>query len=98
MPPRCRDPCGRRRDRRWRGEQRSCVKSLAQQGLQFVAIEVAETETIERAAAIREILAADRAAEGEKGKCQRRCDSSQFSDRNQKCQAEAQIFSHVAMF
>ena len=48
------------------GERRSSVKTLAQQGLQFVAIEVAETEACQRAPALHEILAADRAADGEK--------------------------------
>jgi hypothetical protein len=42
------------------------LKTLAQQGLQFVAVEVAETETCQGAPACQEILAADRAANGEK--------------------------------
>ncbi len=52
----------------------------------------------QRAAACHEILAADRAADGQKGSCQRRRDPGQFRHRNQQRQAEAQILPHVAMF
>src|SRR5712664_3237588 len=96
MPPQCRGPCGPRRDRLWRGEC-SSVKTLAQQGLQFVAVEVAETETCERTPAFHEILPADRAADSQKSFRQRRSNPGQFSNQNQKRQAEAQIFPHVAM-
>ena len=58
---------------------------------------VAETKTCQGASAPHEVLAADRAADGEKGLRQRRCNSGQLSDRNQKRQAEPQIFPHIAM-
>src|SRR6266571_8303906 len=96
MPPQCRDPCGRRRDRRsLRG--RSSAKALAQQGLQLLAVEIAETETFEGASLIHEILAADRRADRQKSFRQRRYNPGQLSNRNQKRQAKVQILPHVAM-
>ena len=73
------------------------AKSFAQQRLQLVAVEIAETEARQRASALHKILAADRAADGEKRFRQRRRDAGQFGDRNQKRQAEPQILPHVAM-
>src|SRR6266516_8104086 len=96
MPPQCRDPCDRRRDRRsWRG--RSSAKALAQQGLQLLAVEVAKTETYEGASLLHEIRPADRPADRQKGFRQRRYNPGQLSNRNQKRQAKVQILPHVAM-
>src|SRR6202140_1774908 len=96
MPPQCRDPCGRRRDRRSWGEW-SLAKALAQQGLQLLAVEVAEPETCEGASLFHEILAADRPSDSQKSFRQRRCNAGQLSSRDQKRQAKAQIFPHIAM-
>ena len=46
---------------------------------------------------LHEILAADRAADREKGLCQRRRDAGEFRDRDQQRQAEPQILAHVAV-
>src|SRR6185312_3609214 len=91
-------PCGRRRDRRSWGELWSSLKAFAQQGLQLIAVEAAETEAFERAPVFHEILAADRATDGEKRFRQRRRNAGKFSHRNHERQAEAQILAHVAMF
>jgi hypothetical protein len=56
----------------------SSAKALAQQHLQAIAIEIAKAEAHECPPTFHEILAADRAADGEKGFCQRRCDTRQF--------------------
>ncbi len=44
-----------------------------------------------------EVLAADRAADGEKSPRQRRCNAGQVRHRDQQRQAETQILAHVAM-
>ena len=51
----------------------------------------------QRAAALREILAADRAADRQKRLRQRRRDAGQFGDRDQERQPKPQILAHVAM-
>ena len=60
------------------------LKTLAQQRLQLVAIEMAEPERRQRAPALQKILAADGAADGEERKRQRRRHPGEFGDRHEK--------------
>src|ERR1700730_19232965 len=58
---------------------------------------MAETEICQRTPALHKILAADGTTDGEKRECQGRRNPRQFSDRNQKRKAEAQILPHIAV-
>ena len=65
--------------------------------LQRRAVEAAEAQRGKRASGLHEILAADRAADGEKGPRQRRRHAGELGDRDQEGQADARILQHVAV-
>src|SRR5882724_4966529 len=98
MRLRCRGPCGRHRDKRWRDGERSLAETLAKQGLQFGAMKAAKAEVRQRAAVVRKILPADRAANSKESFGQWRGDPREFSDRGQKRQTQPQILPHITVF
>ena len=65
-------------------DSRHCSKSLAQQRLQLVTIEMAQPQGSQRAAAFQKILTADRATDGKEGPCQRRRHSGRSGDGDEK--------------
>src|SRR5258708_36203775 len=73
------------------------AKAFAQQSLQSLTVEIAETETCEGASPVHEILAADRPTDSQKRFRQRRGNPCQPGSRDHKRQAKAQIFPHIAM-
>src|SRR5689334_13194198 len=98
MPLRCRGPCVRRRDKRSGGKLPSWFKSVAQQLLQTSATKMAKTKAGKCSAAGQKVLAADGAADAEKGSRERRCNAGHFCHGNQERKAKAQILPHVAVF
>src|SRR3981189_47399 len=73
------------------------LESLAQHLLKPRPAEMAEPQAAQGPPRGHEILAADRAADGRKGACERRRHARTLADREQKRQADAGIFQHVTM-